>query len=172
MKIIKLIALMVVVLLLGGCGYTDYAFSTTPAYDAAATQGLVPQVITGTRTPTAVWDVVTSPDLYTQQDQAAATLAAVNQQMTATQQSAMLTQQAAAFAATQAADAVRATSTAQAWAITAEYQAQSATQTAQVEATRQSLVVEATRQSLDVTATQQAIDLERAELTNQAWAVV
>ena len=176
MKIIKLlitlIALMVVALLLGGCDYTDYAFSTTPAYDAAATQGLVPQVITGTRTPTAVWDVVTSPDLYTQQDQAAATLAAVNQQMTATQQSAMLTQQAAAFEATQAADAVRSTSTAQAWAITAEYQAQSATQTAQVEATRQSLVVEATRQSLDVTATQQTIDLERAELTNQAWAVV
>jgi len=164
--------LMAVVGLLAGCNYTSYAWSTTPAYDAAATQGLVPQVIMGTRAPTAVWDVVTSPDLYTQQGQAAATLEAVNQQVAATQQSAMLTQQAAAFGATQAADAVRATSTAQAWAITAEYQAQSATQTAQVEATRQSLVVEATRQSLNVTATQQTIDLERAELTNQAWAVV
>jgi len=172
---ISLIALMVVLAaVLAGCDgmYTDYAWSTTPAYDAAATQGLVPELITGTRTPTAVWDIVTSPDLYTQQDQAAATLAAINQQMTATSQAAQMTQQAAAFEATQDAETVRATSTAQAWAITATYEAASATQAAQAQGTAQALVVAATRQSLDVTATQQAIDLERAQLTNQAWAVV
>jgi hypothetical protein len=163
-------AMVLLAVLLAGCDgfYSDYAFSETPAWDAAATQGLVPELVT----PQVEVTPNRTPDLDAQQAQAAATLAAINQQMTATSQAAQMTQQAAAFEATQAADAALATSTAQAWAITATYEAAQATQAAQVQGTAQSLVVLATQQALGATATQQVIDLERAELTNQAWAVV
>ena len=172
-SLVTLMAMVLLAVLLAGCEfYSDYAFSETPAYDAALTAGYVPELITGTRTPTAVWDVVTSPDIYTQADQAQATLMAANQQMTATQQSAALTQQAAAFEATRAADVMRATATAQAWQVTATFEAASATQAAQVQGTAQALVVMATQQAMGSTATQQTIDLERAQLTNDAWAVI